>query len=296
MEEVLNTSLSLLGASAGHIRLFGENDVIHASSPMRMVAHRGFSQAYVDYFDTLATPLDGSAREGLFTGHRLIIEDMLRYPAYEPAIDVVINETYRAQQSTPLMNHDSSQCIGMISTYYLEVARPRPERLDSLDLYLALARAAIERQEFVAELLEKSAKLSSLVEKHRRSFKRVQERIRLIQRGAFTLEPSDFRRLALEALSETERALGDLEDPPPAAISGPVDTEMSNYGLSERELEVLWHTWRGEGDKQIASALGISRFTVAMHIRHILQKMALENRTQASVRAEREGLFAGLFD
>jgi DNA-binding NarL/FixJ family response regulator len=51
-------------------------------------------------------------------------------------------------------------------------------------------------------------------------------------------------------------------------------------GLSARELEVASLVAAGLANKAIASRLHLSVRTVETHVRHALQKLGLENRTQ----------------
>ena len=53
-------------------------------------------------------------------------------------------------------------------------------------------------------------------------------------------------------------------------------------GLSEREREVLSHLAGGERNKQIASELAISEFTVKRHVQNILRKLELPSRRAAA--------------
>jgi PAS domain S-box-containing protein len=62
------------------------------------------------------------------------------------------------------------------------------------------------------------------------------------------------------------------------------------YGLTYRELAVLHLVADGSADKQIAEALGISIYTANKHVGNILGKMNAASRTEAGVRALREGL------
>jgi DNA-binding NarL/FixJ family response regulator len=48
----------------------------------------------------------------------------------------------------------------------------------------------------------------------------------------------------------------------------------------------------GESDKEIAATLGISTLTASKHLANILRKMGAASRTEAGVRAIREGLLA----
>jgi PAS domain S-box-containing protein len=64
------------------------------------------------------------------------------------------------------------------------------------------------------------------------------------------------------------------------------------YGLTYREMAVLHLVAQGYADKQIAEALGISFYTVNKHVGNIRGKMNAASRTEAGVRAIREGLLA----
>ncbi|WP_165422879.1 LuxR C-terminal-related transcriptional regulator [Ktedonosporobacter rubrisoli] len=55
--------------------------------------------------------------------------------------------------------------------------------------------------------------------------------------------------------------------------------------LSEREHEILGQLAKGLSNQQIAQQLVISLYTVKLHVKHILAKLAVTNRTQAVARA-----------
>ena len=60
--------------------------------------------------------------------------------------------------------------------------------------------------------------------------------------------------------------------------------------LTPRERAVLGHLARGLGNKQIATALGISERTVKFHVSSIFSKLGAGNRTDAVTRAVQAGL------
>jgi two-component system nitrate/nitrite response regulator NarL len=63
--------------------------------------------------------------------------------------------------------------------------------------------------------------------------------------------------------------------------------------LSDREQQVLICVARGESNKTIARACSISEATVKAHIKAILRKIAVRNRTQAALWAIENGLSSG---
>lgn len=60
--------------------------------------------------------------------------------------------------------------------------------------------------------------------------------------------------------------------------------------LTERELAVLNLVARGDGNSEIASALGIAEPTVKAHLVHIFEKLGVDNRTAAARVARQAGL------
>ncbi|NJK72113.1 MAG: response regulator transcription factor [Synechococcaceae cyanobacterium SM2_3_60] len=68
------------------------------------------------------------------------------------------------------------------------------------------------------------------------------------------------------------------------------DTELPVSPLTERELEVLTKIVAGANNTQIAEDLQIAIGTVKTHVRSILAKLCVDDRTQAAVRALRAGL------
>ena len=62
------------------------------------------------------------------------------------------------------------------------------------------------------------------------------------------------------------------------------------YGLTFRELTVLHVVAAGKADKEIGGQLGITTLTASKHLANILDKMGAASRTEACIRALREGL------
>jgi DNA-binding NarL/FixJ family response regulator len=60
--------------------------------------------------------------------------------------------------------------------------------------------------------------------------------------------------------------------------------------LTEREVELLRLMVEGRSNKDIAHALALSENTVKYHIKNILQKLDVHNRTEAAAHAVRAGL------
>ena len=67
-------------------------------------------------------------------------------------------------------------------------------------------------------------------------------------------------------------------------VSPPPEAETLDFdGLTDREREIIAHLAKGAANKEIARALNITDATVKVHIRTILRKLGLKNRTQAAL-------------
>lgn len=65
-----------------------------------------------------------------------------------------------------------------------------------------------------------------------------------------------------------------------------------DFGLTGRELEVLNLIAEGKSDKEIASDLVLSIYTIKSHVRNILSKLHAANRWEAANTAREEGLLS----
>jgi DNA-binding NarL/FixJ family response regulator len=63
------------------------------------------------------------------------------------------------------------------------------------------------------------------------------------------------------------------------------------YGLTEQELDVLYQLREGLHEGQIALTLGMPTLTVQGHMASLMAKMNARSRTEAAVRAIKEGIF-----
>lgn len=67
---------------------------------------------------------------------------------------------------------------------------------------------------------------------------------------------------------------------------------LSQSGLTERELDVLWFIAQGTSNKAIAFELGLSENTIKVHVQNLLRKLHLSSRTQASIYANAHKILA----
>ena len=75
-----------------------------------------------------------------------------------------------------------------------------------------------------------------------------------------------------------------------AALAPVIADRAARPELTARELQVLELIVRGLVNKQIAYSLNVAEYTVANHVKSILQKMGVQDRTQAATEAIRRGI------
>ena len=103
--------------------------------------------------------------------------------------------------------------------------------------------------------------------------------IRDVKKGVCWLDPVIARKV-LDSFPKQE-TLGILHDK---------NSEDGMIPLTERESEVLKHLVEGKSNTEIAKELIVSVHTAKAHVCSILQKMCVNDRVQAAVKAVKEGL------
>ena len=116
--------------------------------------------------------------------------------------------------------------------------------------------------------------------------------MRLTHEGYYWIDPA-IARIVLQHSRTVQSQANTIPESKTVLIS-PVNLEDSQmieaFPLSERELEVLDLIVQGYSNALIAQQLYITVGTVKTHVRNILNKLRVNDRTQAAVRALRSGL------
>jgi two-component system, NarL family, nitrate/nitrite response regulator NarL len=115
--------------------------------------------------------------------------------------------------------------------------------------------------------------------------------LKLVMNGV-TVLPTDMVDALLEArelpniIPNMINVANDTDD----VVLAPVaDLTETAFGLSERELSVLRGLRDGSSNKEIARNLGITEATVKVHVKAILRKAGVRNRTQVAVWSSKLG-------
>ncbi len=104
-----------------------------------------------------------------------------------------------------------------------------------------------------------------------------------VNEGTAWLDPA----IARLVLSNVQRQISSDNSVTPLMSS---KNSKNTFGLTEREMEVLALIVDGLSNPEIAEKLFITRATAKAHVHSILQKLYVDDRTQAAVTAMREGL------
>jgi len=104
--------------------------------------------------------------------------------------------------------------------------------------------------------------------------------IQTVNEGAFWLDPS----IAKVVMQKKPLTINNLKPQSRANFKA----EHSN--LTEREFEVLKLVVDGKSNNEIADELKISEHTAKAHVCNIIQKLVVDDRTQAAVKALKEGI------
>ena len=76
----------------------------------------------------------------------------------------------------------------------------------------------------------------------------------------------------------------------PGLVAEKLAEHLGSEKLSERELQVLGQIAMGKRNKEIGAALGIAEDTVKMHVKNVLEKLEVNDRTEAVTVALRRGI------
>jgi DNA-binding NarL/FixJ family response regulator len=129
------------------------------------------------------------------------------------------------------------------------------------------------------------------------SLRQIQGAIRRALAGESPLNQEVAMRLLVRVMeAEAAREMEDGRKPAvanPDAPAGPSEDAPSSLigSLTAREKEILRFVAEGHTNQQIARSLLISTSTVKNHIRAILSKLGVSDRTQAAVLGIRAGMF-----
>jgi two-component system NarL family response regulator len=93
-----------------------------------------------------------------------------------------------------------------------------------------------------------------------------------------------------DELLKAIRAVNEGQTYLPAVVAAALAAQLPRPDLSAREVQVLSLIVRGLPNKQIAYTLNIAEHTVKNHVKNILSKLGVQDRTQAATAAIQRGI------
>jgi PAS domain S-box-containing protein len=153
LEEALSATIALQNADFGNVQLYDPE-----TRTLEIVAHQGLGPEFLGFFATMREPR-GSCGRALKDGRRIVVEDVLADPEYEPLREIVSATGYRAVQSTPLFTRQGDP-LGVISTHFRQPHRPTERELRLTDLYALQAAEMIERKRAEEKLRQQADMLN----------------------------------------------------------------------------------------------------------------------------------------
>lgn len=106
--------------------------------------------------------------------------------------------------------------------------------------------------------------------------------------GAAWLDPGIARKV-LRAASQ-KSGTGEPEAKETSAAKDGKEGAGNPFSLSAREMEVLQLLVEGLSNQEIADKLCLGTETIKTHMRHIMRKLSVSDRTQAAIKAMRQGI------
>ncbi len=119
---------------------------------------------------------------------------------------------------------------------------------------------------------------------------KLEEAIRSTYEGQAWIDPT-IASIVLQQLRQRSQTAGVTDNTIQIkALEGEYAEIVGNAGLTEREIEILQLIVRGCSNAEIAEQLFVTVGTIKTHVRHILNKLCVDDRTHAAVLALRAGL------
>jgi NarL family two-component system response regulator LiaR len=212
----------------------------------------------------------GKIRILIADDHAVVREGTRRVLEQEPDLDVV-GEAGDGEEAVELATSLKPDVaiidISMPKMDGIEATRRIKATCPSVNV---LILTAYDDDQFIFSLLEAGA--AGYLLKTVRS-RELLDAVRAVYSGESVLHPS----VARKVLNRFVSASGKLEGKEPSSV------------LSEREMEVLKLAAKGLSNQDIADKLCLSIRTVQGHLGHIFNKLQVSSRTEAVVRAMKEG-------
>ena len=118
---LLHSTIEASAADFGNIQLFDP-----ANRTLTIVAHCGFGEEFLSYYETVRFDDDCSCAVPLRGSSRTMVSNVATDPVFDQeSRNVLLRANVRSVQSTPLVT-TSGKLIGMLNTHYRRIDGPTP--------------------------------------------------------------------------------------------------------------------------------------------------------------------------
>ena len=128
---VLECALRVTGTDLGNVQLVDPD-----SGSLRIVAHSGFENEFLEYF-AVVDDVHSACGRAAHGARQVVVRDVSSDHAFSPHLDIALSSAFRSVQSTPLMDQRGT-LVGMVSTHFKEV-----NGVSDFDLQLATFTARV---------------------------------------------------------------------------------------------------------------------------------------------------------
>src|SRR5699024_10725212 len=222
---------------------------------------------------------DDVIRIALIDDHKLFREGVKQILSYEPTFEVVAeaDDGNDAQEIMEAYLPDIILMdINMPETNGIEATKQLLKNYSNVKVIILSIH---DDESYVTHALQTDAQGYILKEMDTES---LMEAIHIVYDGGSYLHP----KITHNRVKEYRKLVAD--EPKNASINE-IEYRKPLHLLTKRECQVLQLLSEGQSNRKISETLVISEKTVKNHVSHILQKMDVDDRTQAVVTAIRNG-------
>jgi PAS domain S-box-containing protein len=158
LQEVLSSTIELLGADFGTIQLYDPE-----TRSLHIAAQQGFGVGFLEYFRDVTIDTDSTSARVLNEGTPIVIEDVTLDAEFVLHRHIAASAGFRAVQLLPLTERSSGCLIGVLSTHFRDPGRPGDRALRWADLYALQAGDIIALRISEQRLRESEARLQTAV-------------------------------------------------------------------------------------------------------------------------------------
>ncbi|HLR70541.1 MAG TPA: response regulator transcription factor [Pseudogracilibacillus sp.] len=215
----------------------------------------------------------------LIDDHKLFREGVKRILSFEPMFEVVAEADDGLEAKEIVDEHQPDIVLMDINMPEMNGIEATKELLQNNDELKIIILSIHEDESYVTHALQTGAQGYLLKEMDTES---LMEAIKVVYEGGSYLHPKVTHNLVHEYRKLVKTKEKNIN-------SNEIEYRKPLHLLTKRECQVLQLLSEGQSNRKIAETLVISEKTVKNHVSNILQKMDVNDRTQAVVTAIRNG-------